>query len=425
MLNFLQGRLLLTRTLLILVMLTLVTLGILTIYAIENPATQNSAKLSDDQPPIPARVHNWDLSQFTDWQNWQKQLIFAGIGLFAFAAVNLLNYRRLGPLSYWLYGISLILLMIVLIGKYVHLPIVPLVKGSYRWIRIPGLLQFQPSELTRLTFILALAWFLRYRPDQKSFFSLLGPFALTLLAIVLILLEPDLGTVLLFMPVLFAMLFVSGAKTKYLLTIIALAFVASPLLWTQMESYQRTRVATVLLQSDFLRAKAEKHPSFCRFLLGKPTIGKLDRNEGYQLGQSKLAIATGSYAGQGFAKGPYIQYNLLPERHNDFIFSIFAHQFGFRGSCLLLGLYAFMIALGLNIALYNTEPFGRLISVGIVTMLAVQILVNISMTVGLAPVTGLTLPLMSYGGSSLLTTMIALGLLNNVGRFRPFSVSRT
>jgi cell division protein FtsW (lipid II flippase) len=128
--------------------------------------------------------------------------------------------------------------------------------------------------------------------------------------------------------------------------------------------------------------------------------------------------------GYGFRRGPFVKYNFLPARHNDFIFAIIAHQWGFAGCLGLLGLYALIIGCGLEIAGNNTDPFGRLLAVGIVAMFAVEVIVNVSMTVGLMPITGLTLPLVSYGGSSLLVSMISVGLLNNVGRCRPFTVAK-
>jgi cell division protein FtsW (lipid II flippase) len=128
--------------------------------------------------------------------------------------------------------------------------------------------------------------------------------------------------------------------------------------------------------------------------------------------------------GYGFRQGPFIKYDFLWARHNDFVFAIIAHQLGFVGCLGLLLLYVVIIGCGLEIAGNNTDPFGRLLSVGIVAMFAVEVIVNVSMTVGLMPITGLTLPLVSYGGSSLLVSMMALGLLNNVGRYRPFSVAQ-
>ncbi|MBA7634461.1 putative peptidoglycan glycosyltransferase FtsW [subsurface metagenome] len=147
---------------------------------------------------------------------------------------------------------------------------------------------------------------------------------------------------------------------------------------------------------------------------------------GYHLIRSKYAVASGGTnrgKGYGFRQGPFIKYNFLPERHNDFIFAMIAHQWGFWGCLGLLGLYVIIVVCGLEIAVNNTDPFGRLVAVGIVATFTVEVVVNVSMTLGLMPITGLTLPLVSYGGSSLLVSMVSVGLLNNVGRCRPFSVA--
>ncbi len=165
--------------------------------------------------------------------------------------LNLVNYRRLGAISHWLYGVILVMLVYLDIsGQSWSLPFAPESNGAYCWIKLGiGSLAIQPSELCKLVYILALAWYLRYRSNYRSFRSLIGPFVLTLLPIVLILIEPDLGTVMLMMPILFTMLFVAGARVKHLVLIILLAVLVSPLLWLKMQPYQRLRVSAVLLQN--------------------------------------------------------------------------------------------------------------------------------------------------------------------------------
>ncbi|MHC4546731.1 MAG: FtsW/RodA/SpoVE family cell cycle protein, partial [Planctomycetota bacterium] len=145
---------------------------------------------------------------------------------------------------------------------------------------------------------------------------------------------------------------------------------------------------------------------------------------GYQLIRSKYAVASGGAKGYGFRQGPFVKYDFLWARHNDFIFAVIAHQWGFLGCLALLGLYVVIVGCGLKIAMHNTDPFGRLLAVGITSMFAVQIIVNVGMTVGLMPITGLTLPFVSYGGSSLLVSMAAVGFLNNIGRCRPYRLAR-
>jgi len=191
-----------------------------------------------------------------------------------------------------------------------------------------------------------------------------------------------------------------------------------------MRSYQRIRISSVVLQNPWVREKAEKHPWLGKVLVGTRFSEKLWKSDwGWHLIRSKYAVASGGAKGYGFRRGPFVKYNFLRERHNDFIFAIIAQQWGFWGCLGLLALYIIIIGCGLEIAAHNTNPFGKLLAVGIIAMFVVEVIINVSMTVGLMPITGLTLPLVSYGGSSLLVSMASIGLLNNVGRCRPFSVA--
>jgi len=415
MYNFLKGRLIIVRLCLLATALVLVAIGIATIYAVGNPAELSPTSQTGNLANL-----------------WKKQLIFAVISFVGFIAVNLFNYRRLGALSFPIFALLLLLLGILLLGRYViNIPFVPEINGAHRWIRLSiagRQFSLQPSELCKLGYVLALAWYLRYRSNYRNFSALIGPFILTLLPMVLILLEPDLGTVVLMMPILFTMLFVAGAKVKHLLIIILMALLVSPLLWHKMKPYQRTRISSVLLQSSWIRQQAEQNQAWGEILVGKKFEAKQWKNDwGYHLIRSKYAVASGGIdhgKGYGFRRGPFIKYNFLPERHNDFVFAIIAHQWGFGGCLGLLMLYMIIIGCGLEIAANNTDPFGRLLAIGIVAVFTVEVLVNVSMTVGLMPITGLTLPLVSYGGSSLLVSMASVGLLNNVGRCRPFTVAR-
>jgi len=391
-------------------MFLLIAAGVITLLAAGNPLESSP-----------------DTSLTVSSTVWKKQLIYAAAGLLAMIMINLVNYRWLGSLSYWIYALILTLLAVLLLDKLIDLPFVPIINSSRRWLRLgtqSRFLQVQPSEFCKIAYILALAWYLRFRKNYRKFFGLVGPFALTVLAMILILLEPDLGTVFLMMPILFAMLFVAGAKVKHLLIIILLAILVSPLLWHYMRHNQRMRISSVLLQNERIFQKAEQNPKLAKILAGSTqNLKRWQRDEGYQLIHSKLAVASGGLKGYGFRKGPYIKYDSLPERHNDFIFAIIAHQFGLLGCLALLTLYAIIIGCGIEIAWLNTDPFARLVAVGIVAMFAVEVIVNVSMTLGLMPITGLTLPLVSSGGSSLVVSMTAIGLLNNIGRSRPFTVA--
>ena len=411
MLRIFDGRLIIVRIVMLTAMLCLVAVGIAVIYASGHPAQENPTQ------------SNW-LDSYTF--RWQKQVIFAIAGLLGLVTMNLFDYRKLGPLSYWIYGAMLILLTLLLVGKAFNTTFwdfMPEVKGARRWFRL-GPIQVQPSEFCKIAYIIALAWYLRFRSNYRKLVGLVGPFGLTLLAMMLILLEPDLGTVMLMMPVLFAMLFVAGARTKHLIIIIVLAAMAAPFMWHFLKPYQRTRISCLILQNQWVMQKARENKTLATILVGQPRyLNNMERNQSYQLNQSKRAIASGGATGFGYRNGPYLQYNYLPDRHNDFIFALIAHQWGFWGSMAILALYGIIVFCGLEIAAQNTDPFARLIAVGIVSMFAIQVIVNIGMNMGLMPITGLTLPLISYGGSSLVVNMIAIGLLQNIGRFRPFSVA--
>ena len=407
--NFFKGRLLFVRLCLAAAALGLVAVGVLAIYSVGHPAEAGAAGKADDLANL-----------------WKKQLVFTAIAAAGFVAANLFNYRRLGAVSYWAYALILVLLGALLVSRYVvELPFAPAIKGTHRWIKLSaGLPSIQPSEFCKVVYILALAWYLRYRSNYRSFKALIGPFVLTLVPMVLILLEPDLGTVVLMMPILITMLFVAGAKVKHFLIVVLMALMVSPLMWHNMKSYQRIRIASLVLQSSWVRDKAEKHPWLGEVLVGEKFSEKKWKNTwGWQLIRSKYAVASGGAEGYGFRRGPFVKYDFLGERENDFIFATIAHQWGFWGCLVLLGLYVIVFGCGLRIAAHNTDPFGKLLAVGIVAMFVVEVLVNVSMTMGLMPITGLTLPLVSYGGSSLLVSMISVGLLNNVGRCRAFTVA--
>lgn len=415
MYNFLKGRLLLVRVCLLAATLLLVMIGVATLYAVGHPAEAS------------AGMNPKDLAELAGY--WKKQLVFAFVGLGGFVAANLVNYRKLGEISYAMYAVVLVLLTLLLVSRFFGgLPFMEASHEAYRWIQVDigghQLPALQPSEPCKIVYILALAWYLRFRSNYHSLKALLGPFALTLVPMVLILREPDLGTVMLMLPVLFSMLFIAGARTKHLLLIILLAVLVSPALWFKMESYQRRRISSVVLQSDWVRAKVAQNQMLSKIVVGGEFSERLWRSHlGYQIIRSKYAISSGGLTGAGYGRGPFIKYNFLPERQNDFIFSIVAHQWGFIGCMGLLGLYTLLVICSLEIGANNIDPFARLIAIGIAAMFVIEVLVNVGMTLGIMPVTGLTLPFISYGGSSLLVNMIAVGLLNNVGRCRPFTVA--
>jgi len=316
-----------------------------------------------------------------------RQVVWIICGLVALFGATVLPYRAWRPLSFPLFLVSLTLLVAVYF--------MPVKKGAQRWIPL-GFADFQPSELMKLAYMMALAHYLMYRNNYRRLFGLVVPFVLTLVPVGLILKEPDLGTSLVFLPVLFAMLFAAGARPRHLVFIALLGVAVLPVLWMGMSAEQKSRVVTLFVQRDG---------------------GPAPKGDDYHLHQSKQVLALGGVWGSelsGATLDDPMAYH-LPAARTDFIFCLIGERWGLWGGILTLALYLALFAKGLKIAAATREPFGRLLAVGIVALLATQVIINAGMTVGLMPVTGLTLPLVSYGGSSLLATCLALGLLINVG----------
>lgn len=314
-------------------------------------------------------------------------LVLSAAALMIGAQIPLRWLKSQAPL---LFVLSLVLLGVVYLF--------PARWGSRRWIPL-GLLYFQPSELAKIAYILALARYLVQRENYRSPLGLVLPFVITILPLILILREPDLGTSLLFLPVLYAMLFAAGARARHLLLIAVLGVAVLPLFWQAMSAEQRSRITAVFQQRDG----------------AAPVVGKAD---GFHLHQSKQVLSLGGLWGsqvQGtLVDDPAAYY--LPACRTDFVICMVGERFGLVGTLASLFLYCLLFAQGLAIGGATRDPFGRLVAVGVVALLAAQTMINTGMTVGLLPVTGITLPLMSYGGSSLLFTGGALGLLVNIRR---------
>jgi cell division protein FtsW (lipid II flippase) len=335
-----------------------------------------------------------------------RQLAFLAVGLGGFWAVQVVGYRRLGRWAYVMFAVALVLLTLLVIARKV--PMAPFIhprRNAYRWIFL-GPISLQVSDVTKIAYILALSEYLRFRTNYRTLRGLLVPFALTLVPTALILKEPDLGTSMLLLPTLFVMLFAAGARIKHLVLILVLGAVAVPAFYYSplMNAYQRQRV-----QSLFRQDESDKH---------------WRQGAGYQLHQSKIAIGSGRVFGQGFRGGAFFRHHLLPEEHNDFIFAVVGHQWGLVGCAAMLLCYLVIVAGGLTIASLTTDSSGRLLAVGLCAIITVQMLINMSMTIGLMPITGMSLPFVSMGGSGLATHYLALGLLADVARRRHFDVAR-
>lgn len=318
-----------------------------------------------------------------------KQIYWFCAGLVLMTLVILVDYQYLSRGSYLLLALGILLLLAVFMFGRVA-------SGARRWL-VFGPLSFQPSEIVKVFLVLSFA---RYFTDTRRegglrLRDLLIPLVMVLVPFVLIAKQPDLGTALVLFFVACAFIFASGFPLKILLSLMGVGLIALPIGWIFLKDYQKVRVIT-LLNPDF------------------DPLGA-----GYHSWQSKIAIGSGGFWGKGFLAGTQSGLNFLPEKHTDFIFAVFAEEWGFVGSAALLVLYMSLILRGLSIAYTSKDRLGSLIATGVVAMLSVYILFNIGMTVGLTPVVGLPLPLFSYGGSSMLATMVAVGLLLNI-RMRRF-----
>ena len=317
-----------------------------------------------------------------------RQLAWFGVGLVALLVMASVDYRRLvrlGPLLY-LAGLAALVLVFV-VGRTV--------SGARRWLLI-GPMSVQPSEFFKVVFVLMVVWLLSTRwsqPIGKAVLAVVAPLALV--PAVLIIKQPDLGTALLLFPVLIALLVAAGMRLRILGGLVLLGVAAAPLVWLALKDYQRDRILVFL----------------------DPVRDPLGR--AYNVIQAKIAIGSGQLLGKGVAGATQSRLAFLPERHTDFIFAVFAETWGFVGCLLLLTGYAVLLLRGFDIAASTREPVGRLVAVGVTVLVSTQVLVNVAMVVGLIPVVGIPLPFMSYGGSSMVVSMMALGLLLSV-RMRQF-----
>lgn len=311
----------------------------------------------------------------------QLKWIIIGIALIGF--VFLINYKRLLELSYILYAINIILLLFVIF-------IAQAKSGVHRWLTILGI-NFQPSELMKLVIILTLARFLSsYKHKEDAIKCVVISFFLILLPIFLIVNQPDLGTALIFIPLLFVMLYVWGIRLKHILLTIIAGIALTPCLWHFLKDYQKERLLVFI----------------------NPNIDPL--GAGYTIIQSKIAIGSGGIFGKGWLQGTQSQLNFLPEHHTDFIFSCVGEEWGLVGALIIIMLYFIIIWEGLNIAQNSTSMEKKLIAVGISTLFALHVIINICMSIGLMPVVGLPLPFISYGGSAMIVFLILIGILLNI-----------
>ncbi len=327
------------------------------------------------------------------------QLRWVVIGLAACLLVLAVPYRRVVELRYLWYGLGLFLLVLVLfVGRG---------KSAGRWIEVAGF-RLQPSELMKLIMVVTLAGALRYEQGFARERHLTLPLLLTLLPVLLVMKQPDLGTGLLFLPLLLAVLYAAGVRGRSLGALVVAGLVCLVALWFipgLLHGYQRNRFEAFLRQGS-----------------DDPLLLRSYNLQGHQ---SKTVVGTGPIFGNGLTEETEQAIAGLPERHSDFAFPVFANAFGLAGVTVLLLLYLLFLWLLLRTALRVREPSGRLLAVGAWALFAVQALVNMAMTLGLLPIVGMPLPFISYGGSSLLTSFLALGLVLNVGAERTVEFGRS
>jgi rod shape determining protein RodA len=317
-----------------------------------------------------------------------KQIFWLLIGLAVMVTIAFVEYRFYSDFAYIFYSVALFLLIVVLVYGIIT-------SGAQRWVKI-GSLSFQPSEFVKISFILALAKFFHRPPDRKGYSlkQLPLPFLLLLLPMVLILKQPDLGTAIILLLVFFSILIFVKIRWSSLLTIGLTGAAAVPLLWSFLKEYQKKRIITFF----------------------NPELDPL--GAGYHLIQSKIAVGSGGIIGKGFLKGTQSKLGFLPEQQTDFIFSALGEEWGLIGSLFVIGLYVAFILWGISVAVQAKDRFSAILAFGVVAMLFWHVFINIGMVLGMMPVVGIPLPLLSYGGSFIVSTLIGVGLLLNVSMRR-------
>lgn len=319
---------------------------------------------------------------------YTKQLIWYCAGLFAMIVSFLFNYRLLDRWAYAIYALCILLLIAVFfVGNYAG--------GARRWL-IFGPVSIQPSEIVKIAVIINLARYYSKLANTGGLAlgELIHPFILTIIPFALIVRQPDLGTAIMVVLIAVSMTIFVKIERRSLVYIIAFCTAIIPLVLYFLKGYQKNRILTFL--------NPDRDP------LGA----------GYHIIQSKIAVGSGMISGKGFLKGTQNALSFLPEQHTDFIFSVLSEEWGFFGSLIVLMLFFMLIIMGLNIAYKCRDPFGTILSMGITAMIFWQIFINIGMVMGLMPVVGVPLPFISYGGSSILTIMICIGILMNISMRR-------
>jgi rod shape determining protein RodA len=317
--------------------------------------------------------------------NQGARMAFAFVCMIAVAQIS---PSQLARFAVWFFAVGLILLVLVLVLGYTG-------KGAQRWLDL-GVIRFQPSELMKLAVPILLSWYLAEKTLPPKFSKIVVSVMLILVPVALIVKQPDLGTAVLVSIAGFSVLFVAGMGWRYLAGLTVMAALLAPISWLFMYEYQRQRVLTL-------------------FDPGKDPLGS-----GYHIIQSMIAIGSGGLYGKGWLNGTQSHLEFLPERSTDFIFAVLCEEFGFAGVVVLVMLYLFIIFRGLYISMNAQQSFGKILGASIILTFFVYIFVNIGMVSGQLPVVGIPLPLVSYGGTSMVTLMIGFGILMSIHTHRRF-----
>ena len=339
-------------------------------------------------------IYSASYSYGTETPYFQKQIIWFCVSLVTMAIVTMIDYRFLERLSPLLHLFMIILLLVVLMygiggpGSRVN-----------RWIKL-GPLFFQPSEFVKYTLVLFFAYYFNEsrRIGNLGVKELIWPLVATLVPFALILKQPAYGTAILLIFMFITIIFLAGIRLKIILFTTILGFISVPFAWIFfLKQYHRDRIQ----------------------IFFNPELDPLGK--GYQIIQSKISVGSGQFWGKGYLNGTQARLNFLLARHTDFIFSVFTEEWGFFGGVVLVGLYLFLILWCLRHIGKTKDRSGTILTLGITSILAFQIVINIGMVLGLLPIMGMPLPFMSYGGSALLSQMIGIGLILNV-RMRRYDI---
>ena len=332
----------------------------------------------------------WDARLGQPGREFWAQLYALPVALVAMAVCMSIDYRSLAQRSLFIYAALAVMLVAVAFFGVTR-------NGSRRWIPLGGGFSLQPSEFARMAVALVLAGFYSEGRTARSLRDIVIGGLIVGLPFLLILRQPDFGTAAMLVPVFAGVLYLSGLPLRWIAVALTVGLLSSPVVFMYgLKPYQRERIETFV--------NPELDP----------------RGDGYQQIQAKIAVGSGGFVGKGFQEGTQGRNGFLPEAHNDFVFSVYAEEHGFLGVLVAIGLYFLVIGRSLQAARLARDQLGALLVVGLVAGFGCQVLYNITMSAGLAPVKGLTLPLMSYGGSSLVATFAAFGLILNV-RMRRFT----